>query len=297
MKLRPAKLSAFTLIELMIAIGIFGMIMVAIFSTWTAILRSSRVGMSAAAEVQRTRIAFRALEESLASTVMFVDNAKYYAFISDTSGDHAALTFVARLPLSFPGSGMFPGQELRRVTFRVNNGELLLTQSPILEATEKIGTPYTISLAPNVKLFDMEFYDGLANKWFAEWVSTNQLPRMVRVAMNFGEKGQTDKKPVIRSIVLGGVSITRAGAGVMGGSGVFAGPPGMPPGGRMPTIAERMGNRRQEGFNPPPQMGPPPNDLGFDPWRLRLPNGMNPPMPGRGGFRERNRLFPPMPGQ
>lgn len=288
------------MIELMIAIGIFGMIMVAIFSTWTAILRGSRVGMAAAAEVQRTRIAFRALEESLASAVMFVDNAKYYAFVSDTSGDNAALTFVARLPLSFPGSGMFPDQEMRRITFRVDKGELLLTQSPILEATEKIGKPYTISLAPGVKLFDMEFYDGLANKWFAEWVSTNQLPKMVRVAISFGEKGQTDKKPVIRSIVLGGVSITRAGAGVMGGSGVFAGTPGVPGPGRPTTIAERLGNRPSLDFRGPnmnaPGMIGGPNDIGFDPWRLYLPPGINPPMPGGSG-RTPNSIFPPLPNR
>jgi hypothetical protein len=178
--------------------------------------------MKAAAEVQRTRIAMRALEESLSSAVMYVDNAKYYHFSTDTSGDNAHISFVARLPMSFPGSGLFQDQDLRRVTFYVDKGNLMLAQSPLLEATKKIGNPYTIALAPNVALFDMEFYDGVANKWFAEWISTNQLPRMVRVALAFGEKNDLSRKPenmTLRSIFMGGVAITRGGPGVMGGSG------------------------------------------------------------------------------
>jgi general secretion pathway protein J len=213
---------AFTLLEIMIAISIFALVMVAIYSSWSSILKGSRIGMKAAAEVQRTRVAMRALEESLASAVMYVDNAKYYHFSTDTSGDNAYISFVARLPSSFPGSGLFQDQDMRRVTFYVEKGNLMLAQSTLLEATKKIGNPYTIPLAPNVALFDMEFYDGVANKWFAEWISTNQLPRMVRVALAFGDKNDLSRKPenmTIRSIYLGGVAITRQGAGVLGGSG------------------------------------------------------------------------------
>lgn len=281
--------AAFSLVELMIAIGIFGMIMVAIFSTWTAILRGSRVGMAAAAEVQRTRIAVRALEESLSATVMFVDNAKYYGFFSDTSGKNVALSFVARLPMSFPGSGMFRDQDLRRVTFFVEGGQLMLSQSPVLEATEKIGKPYTIALAPGVTLFDMEFYDGLANKWFAEWVSTNQLPKMVRVALSFSPEGAaTDRtRMTLRSIPLAGVQITRAGAGVAGGSGLRNMPPGLGARGRPPADPAGAGQI-------PGGPGGAADHLGFDPYSVYLPPNFN--LPRAGGFgRERNSLFPTYP--
>src|SRR5437879_5943157 len=53
---------AFTLLEIMIAIAIFGMVLTAIYSTWLAILRGKKAGETAAAEVQRSRIAIRALE-------------------------------------------------------------------------------------------------------------------------------------------------------------------------------------------------------------------------------------------
>jgi prepilin-type N-terminal cleavage/methylation domain-containing protein len=117
---RRAAQLAFTLIEILIAIGIFAMVMVAIYSSWSAIMRGSRVALTAAAEVQRTRIAMRALQESLSSCVMYADNSKYYGFFADTGGNFAYLSFVARLPESFPGSGMFPGQPLRRFTLQVD---------------------------------------------------------------------------------------------------------------------------------------------------------------------------------
>ncbi|HEY6227175.1 MAG TPA: prepilin-type N-terminal cleavage/methylation domain-containing protein [Verrucomicrobiae bacterium] len=211
----------FTLIEIMIAITIFAVVMAAIYSTWSSILRGSRVGMKAATEVQRMRVSVRALEEALGSAVMYVDNAKYYTFATDTSGNTAYISFVARLPGSFPGSGLFGDQELRRVCFYVEDGNLMLRQAPLLEATKRIGKPYEIALAPNVSLFDMEFYDGMANKWYAEWISTNQLPKMVRIALSFSPntQGRRPENITIRSIPLAGVAITRGGAGVMGGSG------------------------------------------------------------------------------
>lgn len=213
--------AAFTLIEIMISITIFALVMTAIYATWSSILRGSRIGMKAAAEVQRTRIAVRALEEAIGSSVMYVENSKYYTFATDTSGSTAYISLVARLPSSFPGSGLFGDQELRRVCFYVEDGNLMLAQAPLLEATKKIGKPYTIALAPHVSVFDMEFYDGMANKWFAEWMSTNQLPKMVRIALSFSEKGSAEKREAItiRSIPMGGVSITRAGAGPIGTSG------------------------------------------------------------------------------
>lgn len=269
--------AAFTLIEIMVAIGIFAMVMVAIFSSWSAILRGSRAGMKAAAEVQRTRIAVRAIEEAFASAVMFMDNAKYYHFSSDTSGDHAYVTFVARLPASFPGSGLFGDQEVRRVCFYVEDGNMMLSQGPLLEATKKIGKPYTIALAPGVTLFDMEFYDGLANKWFAEWISTNQLPKMVRVALSFSPKPDRHKPETItiRSIPLAGVSISRQGAGLPGGSGN--------------ALAGTLRNMRSAPAGP----ASPRSGMGDDePWEAYIPKGGAYRSGGNFGVKSRNALFP-----
>jgi type II secretion system protein J len=265
------------MIEIMIAISIFAMVMIAIYSSWSSVMRGARTGMAAAAEVQRTRVATRALEEALASAIMYVDNAKYYHFSTDTSGDNAYITFVARLPSTFPGSGLFGDQTVRRVCFYVENGNLMLSQGPIMEATKKIGKPYTIALAPGVTLFDMEFYDGMARKWFAEWISTNQLPKMARLAISFSPNPGLRKAEsmTLRTIPLGGFAITRAGAGVTGGSGN-----GLAPG--------MLNNRRT--IAPPPggfAGGPKDDDL----WSAYLPPNFR--AGGKFGSKERSSLFPP----
>jgi type II secretion system protein J len=217
------RADAFTMVEVLLAMAIFSLVIVAIYSSWTAILRGSRVGLTAAAEVQRTRVAIRSLEESLGAAVMYADNPMYYGFFADTSGEFGYLSFVSRLPESFPGSGLFPGQPLRRVTFSVDEEKnLLLMQSSLLSVAEQ---PYTIKLAPKTAAFAMEFYDGRMNEWLPEWIATNALPTMVRVAIDFGDKTSAETV-TIRSVQLTATAITRAGgtqAQMGGGAGGVTG--------------------------------------------------------------------------
>lgn len=228
--------TAFTMVEVLLAIGIFSFVIIAIYSSWTAIMRSTRVGHAAAAEVQRTRVAIRSLEESLGAAVMYADNPRYYGFYADTAGEFAYLSFVARLPESFPGSGLFPGQPLRRVTFTVDSAKnLLLMQSTLLDVSPQ---PYTIQLAPKTAVFAAEFFNQRMNEWLPEWIATNAMPNMVRVAIDFGDKS-TPETITFRTITMSSFTITRAGGtqaqmpqvpgpGAPGGQG---GPtPGMPPG-------------------------------------------------------------------
>jgi prepilin-type N-terminal cleavage/methylation domain-containing protein len=125
---------AFTLVEILIAIGIFSMVLAAIYSSWSAILRGRKVGLDAAAAVQRARIAGRTIEECLGSVQSFVANQPYYSFLSENGSD-ASLSFVTRLSPSFPRSGKFGDLTIRRVTFSVENGkdgtrDLVLRQNP-----------------------------------------------------------------------------------------------------------------------------------------------------------------------
>ena len=128
---------AFTLVEVLIAMAILSMVILAIYSTWMAILRATKTGQAAAAAVQRQRITLRALEDSLMSARLFAANWQHYAFVADTSGDFATLSFVARLPDTFPRSGRYGGLVVRRVTFAVETGsdsvnQLVLRQEPLL---------------------------------------------------------------------------------------------------------------------------------------------------------------------
>jgi len=187
---------AFTLIEIMIAIGLLAMIIAAIFSVWTAILRSSKVGKDTAAAVQRARITVRIIEDSLSSAECFMKNSEYYGFMVE-NGDSPTLSFVARLSKSFPRK--FGDLDVRRLEFSVQSGpdsprELVLRQRPILMEFDQEEKDNPIILAKNVRAFEMRFYDrdkrpvgSSPDDWPDEWTQTNKLPALVQVTLKIGD--------------------------------------------------------------------------------------------------------------
>ena len=91
---------AFTLIEIMMAIAIFSIVVAAIYSTWILILRASKTGLEAAAQVQRERIAVQTIEDSLTCVQSFQASMQYYYFVVQ-NGDQPLLSFTARVPDNF----------------------------------------------------------------------------------------------------------------------------------------------------------------------------------------------------
>ena len=180
---------AFTLIEIMVAIAIFGMIVAAIYSTWVLILKSSRVGQEAAAQIQRQRIAVRTIEDSLTCVQSFQASMKYYIFVVQ-NGDQPMLSFAARVPAIFPRNGRFGDFNLRRLTFTVEAGpdsekDLVLRQNPILMDVDPDEQSYPLVLARNVKNFAVECLDT-NNGWVTEWNDTNSIPPQLRYTLVLG---------------------------------------------------------------------------------------------------------------
>src|SRR6266704_3359808 len=237
---------AFTLIEILIAIGILGMVLAAIFSSWTAILRASKVGLDAAAAVQRARIVMRTLEDSLLCAESFDLNQQYYGFLAD-NGSEASLSFVARLPESFPRYRKFGDLHVRRVTFSVESGagsgrQLVLRQSPLVMELDKDEKEHPLVLAKYVTEFKMEFWDTRANDWVDEWRQTNQLPKLVKFALKLADNANSLHRPqqeITRIVNLPATMVRREwqiplggprGPGTPGQPGVNPGQPGFNPG-------------------------------------------------------------------
>jgi len=228
---------AFTLIEIMIALAIFATVIAAIYSCWSAILRSTKIAHAAAADVQRERVAVRALEEALFSIQFFQENRRYYSFVADTSGDFASLSFVSRLPASFPRSGNFEGQVLRRLTFSIETGAdsgnaLVLRQNPILFEPNVDEEENPLVLARDVREFVLEFWGQNSKDWEPEWLYTNQLPKMIRYSLVVGHGSQRPVSPgdgFVNTITLKSVPIPSvmqvSGPGASQGGG-GKGPPG-----------------------------------------------------------------------
>jgi prepilin-type N-terminal cleavage/methylation domain-containing protein len=235
MKLRKkSPRGAFTLVEIMIAIGIFGMVVAAIYSTWVLILRSSRVGQEVAAQIQRQRIAVRTLEDSLTCIQSFQASPQYYSFIVQ-NGDQSMLSFAARVPAIFPRNGRFGDFNLRRLTFTVEAGpdserNLVLRQNPILMELDpdEQGTP--LVLARNVINFAVECLDTNQG-WATEWNDTNSIPPRLRYTLVLGGNadsrdaalGITNVVTIRSSTMPSVVQMPRGGGGGQGGSSIGGG--------------------------------------------------------------------------
>lgn len=249
------------MLEVLLAIGIFAMVLAAIYSTWICILRGSKAGLKAAQEVQRSRIALRTLEAAFNSTEMFVANMNYYLFLADTSGDMAAVSLAARVPDDFLGANQFRmlSQKVRRITFFTEPGrdgmaELKMTIAPILVDTNSTFLPYTVSLAKDVTRFQLAFFDAQKNEWLDEWKYTNQLPKLVQIALGVGKAGGNSSQPYDEVFTLVSLPSVAVQPDLQGGQGAGQRPPGLtnapgqPPYGQPPY--------GQPAYGQPPYGGP-----------------------------------------
>jgi prepilin-type N-terminal cleavage/methylation domain-containing protein len=212
-----SRCRAFTLIEIMMAIAIFGMIVAAIYSTWILILRASRTGLETAAQAQRERIAVRTIEDSLTCIQSFQASMQYYYFFVQ-NGDQPMLSFTARVPDVFPRNGRFGNFNLRRLTFTVEPGpdaigsekDLVLRQNPILMNGDEDEQHYPLVLARNVKDFVVECWDTNTMQWGDEWVNTNSIPPMVRVSLLLGgnaDSGSAATLAITRLVALPSITM------------------------------------------------------------------------------------------
>ncbi len=196
------------MIEVMLAIGIFALILSAIYGSWSAVSRGARIGLTAATEAQRERMTVRVLEDALLNCQMYQNNQANYTMVATPRGDFSSISFVANLPGSFPGSGRYGGISMRRVQFWVEPGmnglnQMFMEQHPPLLATNVDNQPYRLSLGRDISLFLMEFWDEREAKWTNELVNSNQIPRLVRFAVGFGhaENSRTNPRELITRIV------------------------------------------------------------------------------------------------
>ena len=241
MKTRSFHRRGFTLLEVLVAMMIFGLILLTIYSVWMMILRADQAGRYAAAEAQRERIASRTIEEALSCIQSFNESIQYYGFVADNHD--GALSFVARLPSSFPRSGRFGDLTTRRVEFRVepdpeSGKRLVLRQAPIVMDFEPTEVDNPLVLARNTEKMSFEFWEPRRNEWVDEWTQTNQLPKLLKLNLRFnagqvhGTYSTSPDREVSRIIALPSMtvpSLYQIGVPQQGG------PPGGPPGGRPPV--------------------------------------------------------------
>ena len=202
--------AAFTLLEIMVAITLLSMVIFAIYASWMGIIKAKTVSETVTAQSQRTRITMHTLQDALVCACMFNGNPSYYSFVAGGTEEFCSLTFVARLPKSFPRSGKFGDLNVRRLTFTVESSrdsgrQLVLRQYPLLMDTDKDEENFPLVLAKHVQEFRVEFTDPKTGDWTTDWPTTNQLPKKVRVQLALGSGTGYSTEPT--DVLVGTVAI------------------------------------------------------------------------------------------
>jgi prepilin-type N-terminal cleavage/methylation domain-containing protein len=233
--------SAFTLVEVLLALGIFTILIAALYSTWILVVRATIVGKKAAAQLQRERITMRTIEDSLTCIQSHQASINYYLF-DIQNGDQPLLSFTALVPDTFPRSGEFKeptpdgvpmDYSLRRLTFSLqqdqdqNGGkDLVLRQNPVLMDLSPSEMNMPLVLAKNVSDFLVECWNTNTAEWDTEWDATNMLPPLVRVTVAFGDKNSGSGQVLTRMISFPASTMptavqTPSGGNFQGGQGFF----------------------------------------------------------------------------
>jgi hypothetical protein len=185
------------------------LIMGSVFACWRCVVNGKVIAEEAAAAAQRARIGMRTVEDALTTAEISQANIQYYAFLTDTSGKFASLSLAGHPPADFPGSGLFGDNLIRRVTFDVENvngtNNLVMNQSPLLEALDEQNTPYPITLARDVNIFMLEFWSEKDGDWAVTWNLTNQLPRLIRISLGVGHSERHPDVPydlIVRTVAI-----------------------------------------------------------------------------------------------
>jgi hypothetical protein len=206
---RSRDVSAFTLVEVMVSIAVFMLVMGSVLACWRCVVNGKIIAENAAAAAQRARIGIRTIEDALTTAEISRNSIQYYAFLTDTSGKFASLSLAGHPPRNFPGSGLFGDNVIRRITFDVENvggtNNLVMTQSPLLEALSDENPPYPITLASDVSIFMLEFWSIQDGQWETSFDSTNDFPAMIRVTLGVGHPANNADLPydlVVRTVVI-----------------------------------------------------------------------------------------------
>jgi hypothetical protein len=188
--------------EVVVAIAVFGFIMVSILGCWKCIVKGRAVAEDAAAAALRSRVGMKTVLTALTCSEISAQNIRFYGFQADTSGKFAFLSLAARLPQDFPGSGLFGDNVMRRVTFDVepdpddyNKQNLLMYQWPLMAVVDDENPPYTNVLTRDVNVFMLEFWSEQDGDWLTSCDQTNQFPSMIRVTLGSGHSTQNPDVP------------------------------------------------------------------------------------------------------
>ena len=206
--MRPSLRSAgFTLLEVMTTVAIVSLVLVMVYSCWSAVLNATESSSVAAQNTHRERMALQALDEVF-SGVAWYEHHPDGPFHLDSAGAYSQLSIISRVPSDFWGGRHLGAHTLRRIEFRTEptaDGahQLVMIQQPLLSVTNGSPKIHRTVLLPRVKTFALEVREDTRSitPWEPHWNGTNGLPADARVSLGISEDFPQEKSwPLLASL-------------------------------------------------------------------------------------------------
>jgi general secretion pathway protein J len=203
----PVQSSAggFTLLELLLAVTVLGLIITSVYRTWSTSLNGWKRALEVSDSFQRERVVMDVLGELTHSAVYFPSARDLYQFqgtAAATSGSNTVSFVTASDALLPPGETVVAG--LRRVTIalhREENGETFLgvESAPALQPENADPVPVRV-ISTAVTGFATRYRNPRDGTWVEEWAERTLMPDAIEYTVAFGG---TEGTP-------GPITITRA---------------------------------------------------------------------------------------
>lgn len=214
-----AAQAGFTLMEVLLAVAILGIVIAAVYSTWNASLNAWRRGTDASESFQRQRIVMEALSELAQSAVFFGASPTLYTVIGTKNpGLGDSVSFVTASDAFLPSSEA-SAAGMRRVTISLEQDDyrrtyLAIVNQPALRPEDQPAESLQAHvISTDVSGFYVRYRNGSDSSWYDTWEDANTPPSAMEFTVVFGTQG--DRLPPI--VVTRAVDIPVAAFLVQGG--------------------------------------------------------------------------------
>jgi len=183
----------FTLLEVLIAMTLLGVMMVLIFGALRVSVRSWESGEQQAAQVSQLLVLHNFLRSHLTRMKPWEDDFSEDEPIFSFQGTEQAIQFVSTLPLHNRGAG---GWHKFNIQLKKNHDskDLIVKLEPFFPALDKEHQPIDdVVLIENVEAIKFSYFGAddpdEEAQWFDEWLEKSHFPKMIRVEIRVrGEK-------------------------------------------------------------------------------------------------------------
>ena len=211
--MNPRARAGFTLLELLIAIGVTAMLVTAAVQAYVSISRAQERALGGQARDHTARVLLDRIERELEGSLLVVRSEEEdrlghpYLFIGDDrvfgTGDSDALRFITLTPARAPGAEINGG--IRMVSYGLQPGEgegldLLRVEEPLPRGLEKrISLEDGQVVVEQVASFRLRYQNEDTGEWVERWDSTDialldQLPEAVEISVQLYEPKE-DEQP------------------------------------------------------------------------------------------------------